>query len=123
MLAFLERTGAVAHALLYEMDTPFSQPAVLKTQHRRNKATISGTGSCHFGSERVSGFEEMRVPAAPSDGTGVPLKCLTDRWCQHRRWEKERGELQEKRKMFAQDVSRCRFLSAGYEVYAVWMRW
>lgn len=40
---------------------------------------------CHFGSERVSGFEKISASQRPPrDGAGVPLTWLTDQWCQQR---------------------------------------
>lgn len=66
-------------------------PPVLDTQHRCGKATISGQEAAIL-VQSVSAALRGNVSQWHSDETGVPLKWLTDRWCQQRWWVERRGE-------------------------------
>lgn len=84
---------------------PFSSQGVLETQHLCGKATISGQEAAIL-VESVSAALRRYVSQWPSDETGVPLKWLTDRWCQQCWWGERRGE-QERRR----EESECCFSS------------
>lgn len=67
------------------------KPDLLETQHQCGKATISGQDAAIL-FQSVSAALRRYASLWPSDETGVPLKWLTDRWCQQHWWGERRGE-------------------------------
>lgn len=83
------------HSKLFLRRDAVFKPDVLETQHQCGEATISGQEAAIL-VQSVSaalGRHVSQWSQWPSDGTGVPLKWLTDWWSQQR--SRESGRLSE----------------------------
>lgn len=117
----------IKHTLTYNLTSTHSKlflrrdavfkPDVLETQHQCGEATISGQEAAIL-VQSVSaalGRYVSQWSQWPSDGTGVPLKWLTDWWCQQR--SRESGRLSEYR-FYSRSLQMwvCVFLRVFYEL-------